>query len=202
MHSFARGRGHGRPARERHWCGMVTDEKSRPQPARSRRPCPSLSCLTRFSVKPARLFESPRTPGFSSQPRFFNSTPMETSDAASMSDIREAANSFGSPASTAIHPAVALQVNTAAKNPVQTSAAIHAQPNPRNIRTPHTAERNPNVPPEMRAVFAPEGFDKNPATPHTKRKIPKPTNQRPVNFIHRSFWFGSARVQACSSLFA
>ncbi|MFM8982603.1 MAG: hypothetical protein ACKOLA_06785, partial [Spartobacteria bacterium] len=60
---------------------------------------------------------------------------------------------------------------------------IHAQLNPLHINMPHIAERNPKVPPEMRAVFAPEGFDKNPATPQTKRKIPKPINQRPQKFM-------------------
>ncbi len=63
------------------------------------------------------------------------------------------------------------------------SAAIQAQPSPRDISTPHSAERNPKVPPEIRAVFAPEGFDKKPATPQTKRKIPNPINQRPQNFM-------------------
>ena len=125
----------------------------------------SRTCQTRFSVKPARLYESPRTAGIRFQTRFFQSTPIETSDPASISVIKDAAKSFGSPASTAIHPADARQVKTAAKNPVQTSAAIHALANPRSINTPQAADNSPKVPPEMRAVLAPEGFDKNPASP-------------------------------------
>ncbi len=121
---------------------------------------------------------------------------METSEPASMREISDAAKSFGSPAETAIHPAAARQVKTAARNPVQPRAAIHAQPNPRNINTPQTAERNPKVPPERRAVFAPEGFDKNPASPQTKRKIPKPMNQRPQSFMLHMLGLGSGWVQA------
>ncbi len=48
----------------------------------------------------------------------------------------------------------------------------------------------------MRAVFAPEGFDKNPATPQTKRKIPKPINHRAQNFIEQG---NSARTVTISS---
>jgi hypothetical protein len=117
------------------------------------------------------------------QPRFFISTPIETSDPASISEISEAANNFGSPAETAIHPAAARQVNTSAKNPVHTRDAIQAQANPRCINTPQAADSIPKVPPEIRAVFAPEGFDKNPATPQRIKKIPNPTNQRPLVFI-------------------
>jgi len=100
-----------------------------------------------------------------------------------MSEMSEAANNFGSPAEYAIQPAAARQVNTAAKNPVHPRAAILAQAKPRSINKPHAAERAPNVPPEIRAVFAPEGFDKKPASPQTIKKTPNPINQRPLVFI-------------------
>jgi hypothetical protein len=119
------------------------------------------------------------------QARFFHSTPIETIEPASISEINEAANNFGSPAEKAIQPTVARQVKTTAKNPVHPSAAIHAQPIPRSIRNPHAADKIPNVPPEISAVFAPEGFDKNPATPQRIKNSPNPTNQRPQNFIKR-----------------
>jgi hypothetical protein len=119
------------------------------------------------------------------QARFFHSTPIETIEPASISEINEAANNFGSPAEKAIQPTVARQVKTTAKNPVHPSAAIHAQPIPRSIRNPHAADKIPNVPPEISAVFAPKGFDKNPATPQRIKNSPNPTNQRPQNFIER-----------------
>jgi hypothetical protein len=119
------------------------------------------------------------------QARFFHSTPIETIEPASISEINEAANNFGSPAEKAIQPTVARQVKTPAKNPVHPSAAIHAQPIPRSIRNPHAADKIPKVPPEISAVFAPEGFDKNPATPQRIKNSPNPTNQHPENFIGR-----------------
>jgi hypothetical protein len=119
------------------------------------------------------------------QARFFHSTPIETIEPASISEINEAANNFGSPAEKAIQPTVARQVKTPAKNPVHPSAAIHAQPIPRSIRNPHAADKIPKVPPEISAVFAPEGFDKNPATPQRIKNSPNPTNQHPENFIER-----------------
>jgi len=119
------------------------------------------------------------------QARFFHSIPIETSEPTSISEINEAANNFGSPAETAIQPAIARQVNTSAKNPVHPSAAIHAQAIPRSIRNPHAADKIPKVPPEISAVFAPEGFDKNPATPQRIKNTPNPTNQRPQNFMTR-----------------
>jgi hypothetical protein len=119
------------------------------------------------------------------QARFFHSTPIETIEPTSISEINEAANNFGSPAEKAIQPTVARQVKTTAKNPVHPSAAIHAQPIPRSIRNPHAADKIPKVPPEISAVFAPEGFDKNPATPQRIKNSPNPTNQRPENFIER-----------------
>jgi hypothetical protein len=119
------------------------------------------------------------------QARFFHSTPIETIEPTSISEINEAANNFGSPAEKAIQPTVARQVKTTAKNPVHPSAAIHAQPIPRSIRNPHAADKIPNVPPEISAVFAPEGFDKNPATPQRIKNSPNPINQRPQNFIER-----------------
>jgi hypothetical protein len=119
------------------------------------------------------------------QARFFHSTPIETIEPTSISEINEAANNFGSPAEKAIQPTVARQVKTTAKNPVHPSAAIHAQPIPRSIRNPHAADKIPKVPPEISAVFAPEGFDKNPATPQRIKNSPNPTNQHPENFIGR-----------------
>jgi hypothetical protein len=119
------------------------------------------------------------------QARFFHSTPIETIEPKSISEINEAANNFGSPAEKAIQPTVARQVKTTAKNPVHPSAAIHAQPIPRSIRNPHAADKIPKVPPEISAVFAPEGFDKNPATPQRIKNSPNPTNQHPENFIGR-----------------
>lgn len=119
------------------------------------------------------------------QARFFHSTPIETIEPTSISEINEAANNFGSPAEKAIQPTVARQVKTTAKNPVHPSAAIHAQPIPRSIRNPHAADKIPKVPPEISAVFAPEGFDKNPAKPQRIKNSPNPTNQHPENFIGR-----------------
>ena len=119
------------------------------------------------------------------QARFFHSIPIETIEPTSISEINEAANNFGSPAEKAIQPTVARQVKTTAKNPVHPSAAIHAQPIPRSIRNPHAADKIPKVPPEISAVFAPEGFDKNPATPQRIKNSPNPINQRPQNFIER-----------------
>jgi len=117
------------------------------------------------------------------QARFFHSTPIETIEPTSISEINEAANNFGSPSEKAIQPTVARQVKTIAKNPVHPSAAIHAQPISRSIRNPHAADKIPKVPPEISAVFAPEGFDKNPATPQRIKNSPNPTNQHPENFI-------------------
>jgi hypothetical protein len=74
-------------------------------------------------------------------------------------------------------------VNTAAKKPVHPRAAIQAQAKPRSINKPHAAESAPKVPPDIRAVFAPEGFDKNPASPQRIKKTPNATNQRPLVFI-------------------
>jgi hypothetical protein len=119
------------------------------------------------------------------QARCFHSTPIETIEPTSISEINEAANNFGSPAEKAIQPTVARQVKTTAKNPVHPSAAIHAQPISRSIRNPHAADKIPKVPPEIIAVFAPEGFDKNPATPQRIKNSPNPTNQHPENFIER-----------------
>lgn len=85
----------------------------------------------------------------------------------------------------AIHPAAARLVNTAARNPVDPSAAIQAQPSSRYISTTQRVERNPKVPSEIRAVYAREGFDKNPARPQTRRKIPKLINRLPQNFMAR-----------------
>lgn len=113
----------------------------------------------------------------------FKRTAIERHDAASMRVIKEAAKSFGSPAATAIHPTEALQKNTAVKNVVEMRAARRAWGYRRSIRNPQNAERSPKVPPDRRAVFAPVGFDKNPAMPHRMRKSPKPKNQRPVKFI-------------------
>jgi hypothetical protein len=110
-------------------------------------------------------------------------TAIERHDPASMRVINEAANSFGSPAATAIHPTEALQKNTAVRNVVQMRAARRAWVTPRNMRNPQNAERSPKVPPESRAVFAPDGLERYPAVPHRMRKSPKPKNQRPVNFI-------------------
>ena len=62
-------------------------------------------------------------------------------------------------------------------------AAIQAQAKPRSINKPHAAESAPKVPPDIRAVFAPEGFDKNPASPQRIKKTPNATNQRPLVFI-------------------
>lgn len=115
--------------------------------------------------------------------RFFTSTPIETSDPASISEMSEAANNFGSPAEYAIQPTAARQVNTVAKNPVHPNAATQAQAKPRSINKPHAAESAPKVPPDIRAVFAPEGFDKKPASPQRIKKTPNPTNQYPLVFI-------------------
>ena len=104
-------------------------------------------------------------------------------DAPNISVIKNAAKSFGSPADTAIHPTIDRHANAATSTKVLTHAATRAHPTPRNINTPHNAESPPNIPPESSAVFAPAGFDKNPATPQSTRKIPKPTNQRPQKFI-------------------
>jgi hypothetical protein len=115
--------------------------------------------------------------------RFFTSTPIETSDPASISEMSEAANNFGSPAEYAIQPTAARQVNTAAKKTVHPNAAIQAQAKPRSINKPHAAESAPKVPPDIRAVFAPEGFDKKPASPQRIKKTPNPINQYPLVFI-------------------
>lgn len=114
------------------------------------------------------------------QKAVFRRTTIDRRDPASMVVIRAAAKSFGSPAAKANQPTAARQVKTKARNEVQASAAMRAQARSRSISTPQNTERSPKVPPESRAVFAPEGFDKNPATPHRRRKIPNPTNQRPL----------------------
>ncbi len=136
--------------------------------------------------------------------RFFHSTPIETIEPTSISEINEAANNFGSPSEKAIQPTVARQVKTTAKNPVHPSAAIHAQPIPRSIRNPHAADKIPKVPPEISAVFAPEGFDKNPATPQRIKNSPNPTNQHPENFIggHLSTHFVSEASDSQEDRFA
>jgi hypothetical protein len=108
---------------------------------------------------------------------------MERSEPASMSVIREAAKSFGSPEVNAIQPTVARQVNTIARKPVHPRAAYLAPRMPRSMRIPQNDERAPKVPPEINAVFAPAGLERNPAIPQRTRNSPNPINQRPVNFI-------------------
>jgi len=120
-------------------------------------------------------------------------------DAPNISVIKNAAKSFGSPADTAIHPTIDRQANAATSTKVLTHAATRAHPNPRNINTPHNAESPPNIPPESNAVFAPAGFDKNPAIPQTIRKIPNPTNHFPENFIQYSIARCRSRIKSCIS---
>ena len=108
---------------------------------------------------------------------------MERSEPASISVIREAAKSFGSPEANAIQPTVARQVNTIARNPVHPRAAYLAPRVSRSMRIPHNDERAPKVPPEISAVFAPVGLERNPAIPQRTRNNPNPISQRPVNFI-------------------
>ena len=135
----------------------------------------------RQPVRRVRIPDAPRS--FRNRRHRRQSTPSEANDAPNISVINDAAKSFGSPADTAIHPTIDRQANAATSTKVLTPAAIRAHPNPRNINTPHNTESPPNIPPEISAVFAPAGFDKNPATPQSTRKIPKPTNQRPQTFI-------------------
>ena len=110
-----------------------------------------------------------------------------------MREIKPAAKCFGSPAATANQPAEARQENAPTRTTVLARAANRAQPHPRNIRSPQAADITPKVPPEINAVLAAEGFERNPAIPQTTRNTPNAINHCPRNVIVRDKYPTPAR---------
>lgn len=90
-----------------------------------------------------------------------------------MTEIRTAANSFSDcPPAKDIQLTLARQTKTVPRKRTRLNEMVKDRANPRLARMPTTMLTIPKNPPDISAVFAFSGLERNPSTPATMRKTP------------------------------